>query len=337
MKRLGLVLLILVLVAGCNRRPINSVAASNRPRDLPTVQTVEEEQPTEPEREIDGTLTEARRGFKTRLQRKERDGTPPDSPPPNIFHLVKYASPAGKLAAYLSVDPGDGKKHPAIIWIFGGFTNSIGSTAWGEQPAKNDQSASAFRKAGIVMMYPSLRGGNDNPGVKESFFGEVNDVLAARDFLAQQSFVDPERIYLGGHSTGGTLALLAAECSDRFRAVFSFGPVDDVTGYGDKVLVFDVNNKREVRVRAPEHWLASIHSPTFVFEGTETPGNISALESMSQASNNSNIHFYPIRGGTHFTILAPTTKLVAARILRDTGEKCSIRFNEADLRKPFGK
>src|SRR5262249_25641783 len=154
-------------------------------------------QPVESERELDGTLVEARRGFKTRLQRKERDGNPPESPPPNIFRLAHYESPAGKLAAYLSTDPGDGTKHPAIIWVFGGFSNSIGSTAWGAQPAKNDQSASAFRNKGIVMMYPSFRGGNDNPGVREGFFGEVNDVLAARDYLAQQSFVDASRIYLG--------------------------------------------------------------------------------------------------------------------------------------------
>ena len=37
-------------------------------------------------------------------------------------------------------------------------------------------------------------------------------------FLAAQPYVDPARIYLGGHSTGGTLALLVAECSETFRA-----------------------------------------------------------------------------------------------------------------------
>lgn len=55
------------------------------------------------------------------------------------------------------------------------------------------------------MMFPSLRGGNDNPGVKEGFLAEVDDVLAAADFLGKQNYVDPGRIYLGGHSTGGTL------------------------------------------------------------------------------------------------------------------------------------
>jgi predicted esterase len=82
-----------------------------------------------------------------------------------------------------------------------------------------------------AMMFPSLRGGNDNPGVKEGFWSEVDDVLAATDYLAQQDFVDPQRIYLGGHSSGGTPVLLAAECSDRYRAVFSFGPAASAAGY----------------------------------------------------------------------------------------------------------
>jgi acetyl esterase/lipase len=108
------------------------------------------------------------------------------------------------------------------------------------------------------MMFPSLRGGNDNPGTEEGFLGEVDDVLAAADFLGKQAFVDAKRIYLGGHSTGGTLVLLVAECSDRFRAVFSFGPADNVAGYGPEYLPFDSSNPREIELRSPGRWLASI-------------------------------------------------------------------------------
>src|SRR5262245_60194258 len=282
MNRLVFALVLLSLVAGCNRP---SAPTSSRTASTPTPSTKPSE-PKDPPIEPQVPLAEARRGFKTQLIRKDREGTPADPPPAKVLRLVHYESPAGKLAAYLSPDPGNGKKHPAIIWIFGGFSNGIGSTAWEKPEAKNDQSASAFRKAGIVMMYPSLRGGNDNPGVKEGFVGEVDDGPAARGFLAQQPFGDPERIYLGGHSTGGTLALLAAECSDHFRAVFSFGPVDDVTGYGAKNLPFDVHNEQEVKLRAPGRWLHSIHCPTFVFEGADRPGNADALGSMSQESNN---------------------------------------------------
>ena len=39
---------------------------------------------------------------------------------------MQYDSPVGKLAAYLSPDPNDGKRHPAIIWITGGDRNTIG-------------------------------------------------------------------------------------------------------------------------------------------------------------------------------------------------------------------
>jgi alpha/beta superfamily hydrolase len=288
-----------------------------------------------PEEEHEPTLPEARRGFKTKLIRRETDGSPVDKPPQGMFRRLRYESPAGKLAAYLSPDPGDGRKHPAIIWIFGGFSNGIGATAWEEQPAKNDQSASAFRKAGIIMMHPSFRGGHDNPGVKEGFFGEVDDVLAARDYLAKQEYVDPERIYLGGHSTGGTLALLVAECSDKFRAVFSFGPVDDVTNYGAKRVPFDIDNKREAALRAPERWLHSIHCPTFVFEGRG--GNIDSLEHMARSSDNHNLHFFPIDGADHFSILAPASQLIASKILRDDGAATNIRFSAGELRKLAGK
>ena len=158
-----------------------------------------------------GTLTEARRGFKSKLVAGPSQAGPVPEPPPEIFRKVLYESPAGKLQAYLSQVPDDGQKRPAIIWITGGDSNSI-DDVWTEVPSDNDQTASAYRKAGIVLMFPSLRGGNDNPGIKEAFLGEVDDILAAAVYLARQESVDSSRIYLGGHSTGGTLVLLVAEC-----------------------------------------------------------------------------------------------------------------------------
>jgi dipeptidyl aminopeptidase/acylaminoacyl peptidase len=188
--------------------------------------------------------------------RQKKAGQPLPQPPANLFSIVHYDSPAGKLAAYLTPDPGDGARHPAIVWITGGDCNTIDDAIWQEQPPENEQSASAFRKAGIVQMFPSLRGGNSNPGSKEGFFGEVDDVLGAAQFLTRQEYVDPQRIYLGGHSSGGTLVLLvAAAASDRFRAVFSFGPADDLHKYGTEYQPFDTSNAREFELRAPARWL----------------------------------------------------------------------------------
>ena len=337
MRIVRLALLGVLLSAGCGGPEPHTDNIPTVPADYEFTKSGAPTEDNEPERVV--TLTEARRGFKTKLVRKEADKHGVPEPPPNLFRVVRYSSPAGSMSAYLSQSPSDGAKHPAIIWLFGGFNNGIGQTAWAKQDAINDQSASAFRKAGIVMMYPSLRGGNGSAGYREAFFGEVNDVLAAADFLAKQDFVDPTRIYLGGHSTGGTLALLCAESTDRFRAVFSFGPVENVGDYDHKDLPFNFSNERELRLRAPDRWLDSIQSPVFVFEGANRPGNIGALESLEQKCTNSAVHFHSVRGADHFSILAPVTQLVATKILRDSGPTTTttIAFNEKELNDLFAK
>lgn len=277
------------------------------------------------------TLTQARQGHKTALKQFLSGGDPVAQPPAQMFRVVSYKSPAGDLAAYLSPSPGDGKKHPAIIWIFGGFGNDIGEAAWEPADSDNDQSAAAFRKAGIIMMYPSLRGGNKNPGVRECLYGEVDDVLAAAKFLAAQDYVDPNRIYLGGHSTGGTLALLVAESTDRFRAVFAFGPVSDVTGYGSEYCPFDVNNDKERELRAPGLWLHSISSPTFVIEGTRESSNIVELLKMQSACHNPRVAFLPVPGKNHFSVLAPVTPLIARKIVEDNVPNGQISITTAEM------
>jgi len=282
------------------------------------------------------SLPEARKGFQTKPVARSSERVPVDQPPPQVFRIVHYDSAVGKLPAYLSPDPQDGQKHPAIIWITGGDCNTIGDV-WSDTPPDNDQTAGAYRKAGIPMMFPSLRGGNDNPGQREGFFGEVEDVLAAADYLAGQPFVDPQRIYLGGHSTGGTLVLLVAASTDRFRAVFSFGPVDDVSGYGfdSEYLPFDTSSRREIQLRSPVRWLHSIKSPVFIFEGYE--GNIDCLRAMSRRSKNPLVHCLAVKGADHFGILAPTNQLIASRVLSDTGATTNLSFTESELAAPFGR
>ena len=102
------------------------------------------------------------------------------------------------------------------------------------------------------------------------FFGEVDDVLAAAKFLSLQDFVDPTRIYLGGHSSGATMVLLAAECLHaQFRAVFSISPTHDLRDYPRRFHTFDTSDDREFDLRAPGLWLHSIQVPVFVFAGPD--------------------------------------------------------------------
>lgn len=277
------------------------------------------------------SLVEARKGFQTKLVKAPPEKEAVEEPPAKVFRTVKYDSPVGKLAAYLTPDPKDGKKHPAIVWITGGDCNSIGDV-WSPQPASNDQTAAQYRQAGIVMMFPSLRGGNDNPGRREGFLGEVDDVLAAADFLAKEPYVDPDRIYLGGHSTGGTLTLLVSECSGRFRAVFSFGPVDDPAGYGTDVvwMPFDARNKKELELRSPGLWLSNISSPTFAFEGTRK-GNIESLRDMARDNKNAKVKFFEVANADHFSLIAPLNRLIAGKILEDDGPACNLSFTQNEV------
>jgi len=262
----------------------------------------------------------ARKGFETKLLRKQSVGEAAKVPPSGVLTLVTYPAPLGANAAYVGRDPKDGKKHPAIIWLVGGFSNSIGDIAWSPGPKKNDQSASGFRDAGIVMMYPSLRGGNNNPGFIETFYGEVDDVLAAAQYLASLEYVDPRRIYLGGHSTGGTLALLVAAASgDRFHAVFSLGPVEDVVGYGADILPFDVTNQKEGYLRAPRVWLKDIRCPTLIFEGTKAPSNFGSLLALKKGCTNPHVQFFPMKDETHFSAIVPVIEKLVANIQADAG------------------
>ena len=219
-------------------------------------------------------LADARRDFASDLLPPGPAEPPPPEPPPGAFDLVTYPSPVGPLPAYLSVhSAGDGAdggtRRPGIVWVGGGDSASLGEV-WEPAPPENDQTAAAFPAAGVVTLYPSLRGGHGNPGRREGFLGEVDDVLAAAAFLKGRPGVDPDRVYLGGHSTGGTLAMLAAAAAPpgTFRATFAFGPVADVRNYGGNFLHHrDPDDDREALVRSPLYWLADVPDPLFAVEG----------------------------------------------------------------------
>jgi pimeloyl-ACP methyl ester carboxylesterase len=277
-------------------------------------------------------LSQARSVFKTQISFSGADRGAAPTPPAAVFRKINYPSAVGPLAAYLTLDPQDGSRHPAIIWLTGGDCNSIGDV-WSPSPRDNDQTAAAYRNAGILMMFPSLRGGNNNPGRHEGFYGEVDDVLAAYDYLSRQPYVDPTHIYLGGHSTGGTLALLTAELRNPFRAVFAFGPVGDVSGYGASLLPVDFSktDQRERTLRSPGYWLASAGGVVFVIEGTGTPSNISALNAMQRMSHNGALHFISVAGASHFSVLAPSNEVIARKILNDLPSHRQFEMTEAEL------
>ena len=284
------------------------------------------------------TLTAARAGFQTKIVDTsfKGDGTPA-TPPKKIFNLIRYPAKDGDMAAYVTPDPKDGKKHPAVIWLIGGY-GGIGNDDffWQDHPRENDQSGGAFRKAGIVMMTPSFRAENDNPGHYEMFYGELDDLESARAWLAKQPYVDPQRIYVVGHSTGGTRALLASELSDKYRAVFSLGGIPDLKKRidGGSMMVaipFDQSNPQEFKLRSPGFFISSITRPTFYFEGEEAYWDEFDVIRQDAQQQKIPLQVYKLAGGDHFSIIAPVTELIAKKILADNGPQSNIAFSEADI------
>ena len=257
-------------------------------------------------------------------------GTALPVPPAELFIRGDFPSDGRTLAAFVTPDPRDGEKHPAIIWLTGGDTSSL-DDFWTAGSADNDQSASAFREAGIVMMFPTLRGGNQNEGAHEYFYGEVSDVIAAANHLAKLPYVDAAQVYLGGHSTGGTLALLTAESTPQFKAVFAFGPVDAVDRYPDSLLPgIGTLPREEVNLRSPVHWVRGISTPTWVIEGEVAPGNLTDLESLCMLRNSPQLRCVAVPGRNHFSVLAPVTRVLAARIIGAMGGR-PVQIDAADF------
>lgn len=264
------------------------------------------------------SLLEARAGFETAIVEPGPEAEALAAPPAELFTLVDYAAPNGPTKAYLSRFDEAAEKLPAIVWLTGGWPVARGgSYIWRTGSFVNEQSATVYREHGIVMLFPTVRGAADNPGVQELFYGEVDDVIAATEYLRGLEQIDPQRIYLGGHSTGGTLALLVAEATDLYRAVFSFGPVPDLADYGGRDWPWDTSNPRELRLRSSIHFLDSITTPTLVIEGTG--GNIEDLEKLESINANPLVETLALDRADHFTPLAPINRELARAILADSG------------------
>ena len=280
------------------------------------------------------TIGEAREGFQTKIVKSGPAPEAPATPPGRIFDLIKYDAPVGKLAAYVTKPQKPGR-YPAMIWITGGDNNSIGDV-WSPEPEAFRQSVPAFREAGMVVMFPSQRGGNDNPGQRESFYGEVDDILAAADHLAKLPHVDPNRMYLGGHSTGATLALLVAESTDRFKATFAVGPVAMATHYGGQSL-YCASDPQEWQRRAPMNFTSGLTTPVFIIAGQNDSvwQSLQLLDMPVMMTGKSDlVTQISVPGHNHFSVLHPASTVLAREVAATRGD---FKLSPAGLQQLTGR
>jgi dipeptidyl aminopeptidase/acylaminoacyl peptidase len=212
-------------------------------------------------------LAQARNHFTTKILRA---GPPPaewdDLIAPAGAREVTYSSGTLQLKAWIDTPiASDTRKHAAILFLHAGFDLEAGD--WGlTQP---------FRDAGYIVMMPTTRGENGQHGIFTMYYNEVEDVIHAADYLRNQPFVDPDQIFVAGHSVGGTLALLAAEIYRHFRAAASISGSPDQALYlkyakGARLNApFDPDDPREVQLRSPLAYAASFKCPVRLYYGTQ--------------------------------------------------------------------
>lgn len=209
-----------------------------------------------------------RRDFQTNLIRKgpAPEVVPMPATPPDAEEFAYGAGPLRLRAWIGQPSKPAAPRRPVVIFLHGG--SGLGLDAW--------KIAQSFRDAGFLTVTPALRGENGQPGDFSLFYEEVDDVLALTEALLRRPDVDPQRIYLSGHSAGGTLALLTAMASKHFRAVTSFSASPDQAifvryGLDPKAVPFNVADDREIEMRSPLSFAPSFSVPARLYFGTREP------------------------------------------------------------------
>jgi dienelactone hydrolase len=258
---------------------------------------------------------EARGRFKTHLLRQgpSPQKSQPVDPAPDARE-VTFPSGSLQLKAWINEPPaGDQGKKPAVLFLHNGL--AFGEEDW-------DQAA-PFRQAGFVTMTPMLRGENGQPGSFSMFYDEVDDVLAAADFLAKQPYVDASRIYLAGHSSGGILTLLAAMTSPRFRAAASFSGEPDMISLVDEQpdqVPFDRSNIAELQMRSAVAYATSFKCPVRLYFGDREFFLRAPCQRTAKLAKGSGLDVEAVEvPGDHMTSAVPAMRQAIAFFQQDGG------------------
>jgi dipeptidyl aminopeptidase/acylaminoacyl peptidase len=237
-----------------------SAAPSGAPRDQPDFRPQVAVQHED--------YAKARAHFHTRLLRvgPSPQSYKPLSIPAGVDEIV-YASAPFALKAWLYRPASARGRLPAVLFLHGGHAFDMGD--W--------ETAQPYRDAGFVVMAPMFRGENGQAGNFSMYYDEVDDVLAAAEYLHRLPGVDPHRIFIAGHSVGGTMTMLAALTSKGFRAAAALSGSPDQKLYvnlapGAKERApFDYHDERELIMRSPLAFAAYFKCPLRIYYGSAEP------------------------------------------------------------------
>ena len=199
--------------------------------------------------------------------------------------LVHYPSKDGKwtISAFVYVPcnlPRNGE-HPAIVYVHGGPT---------AQTVNNfNRFVQYMANQGYIVIAPNYRGstGYGKEFQQANLFdmggGDLQDVLAAADWIKQTGYVDPKKLILMGGSYGGYMTMMGVtKAPDTWAAGVPIVPFvnwfteiqheDPVLQQSDLATMGDlVKNKALYEDRSPINFVDQIKAPLYLLAGGNDP------------------------------------------------------------------
>ena len=200
-------------------------------------------------------------------------------------YLVHYPSKDGKwtISAFVYVPynlPRNGE-HPAIVYVHGGPTAQTMNTF--------NRFVQYMANQGYIVIAPNYRGstGYGKEFQQANLFdmggGDLQDVLAAADWIKQTGYVDPKKLILMGGSYGGYLTMMGVtKAPEVWAAGVPIVPFvnwfteiqneDPVLQQSDLATMGDlVKNKALYEDRSPINFVDQIKAPLYLLAGGNDP------------------------------------------------------------------
>jgi dipeptidyl aminopeptidase/acylaminoacyl peptidase len=200
-------------------------------------------------------------------------------------HLVHYPSKDGEwtISAFVYVPynlPRNGE-HPVIVFVHGGPTAQTMNTF--------NRFVQYMANQGYIVIAPNYRGstGYGKEFQQANLFdmggGDLQDVLAAADWIKQTGYVDPKKLILMGGSYGGYMTMMGVtKAPELWAAGVPIVPFvnwfteiqneDPVLQQSDLATMGDlVKNKARYEDRSPINFVDRIKAPLYLLAGGNDP------------------------------------------------------------------
>ncbi len=175
--------------------------------------------------------------------------------------------------------PKETKGAPVVHYVYGGPHVQLVQDAWRGGKSRWNLWLHALAARGYIVFFADNRGtafrGEAWQQSLHRRLGtiEVDDQLAALEFVLDRTGADRKRVGVTGWSYGGYLSLcLAVHGKDRYAVAMAGAPVTNwalyETGYGERYLDRPFENEEGYRVANPAHHLAGLSARTLIIQGS---------------------------------------------------------------------